>query len=381
VTDFARAGRLESTARPGQRVDELDTPVLLVDLDRMERNITRWQKLADDAGVDLRVHVKTHKIPAIALRQLAAGACGIVCAKVAEAEVFVEGGCDDIVIAYPVFGEAKWRRLAELARRARIGVNVDSVEAVSGISAAARSAGVTIELYLDVDTGMHRGGVDHRSIDELASLCTSVAEAPGVELTGVTTHRQLAYANAADLAPDDAGRDEAHALVEVADELRRAGHEIRVVAAGGSISGRGLVSVPGVTELRAGTYVFCDLMQLGHGVAAPEDLALSVLCTVVSTRQPGGATVDGGLKTFSGDRSPVGERSFARAVDREIVLDRLSEEHGMAVVGDDEVRLGEKIRFFPAHACTAVNLADQLVGVRGDLVEVVWPVLARGKRT
>ena len=169
--------------------------------------------------------------------------------------------------------------------------------------------------------------------------------------------------------------------MSVADALRRAGHEIRVVAAGGSVSGQGVVSVPGVTELRAGTYVFCDLMQLGHGVARPEDLALSILCTVVSTRQPGGATVDGGLKTFSGDRPSADARSFARAVDRDIVLDRLSEEHGMAVVGDDEVRLGEKIRFFPAHACTAVNLSDQLVGIRGETVEVVWPVLARGKRT
>jgi D-serine deaminase-like pyridoxal phosphate-dependent protein len=381
VASFAHVSGLESTARVGQRVDELDTPVLLVDLDRLERNIARWQKLADDAGVELRVHVKTHKVPAIALMQLAAGACGIVCAKVGEAEVFADGGCDDIVVAYPVFGEEKWRRLAELARRARIGVNVDSIEAVNGISLAASAAAVTIELYLDVDTGMHRGGVDYRSIDELVGMCAAIARAQGVELAGVTTHRQLAYATAGDLAPDEAGRDEAQVLAGVAEELRHAGHEIRVVAAGGSISGRGLVSVPGVNELRAGTYVFCDLMQLGHGVAAAEDLALSILCTVVSTRQPGGATVDGGLKTFSGDRSSVGERSFARAVDRDLVLDRLSEEHGMAVVGDDEVRLGEKIRFFPAHACTAVNLSDQLVGVRGDLVEVVWPVLARGKRT
>ena len=167
----------------------------------MERNVARWQELADDAGVQFRVHVKTHKVPAIALMQLAAGACGVVCAKVGEAEVFVEGGCEDIVIAYPVFGEEKWRRLAELARRARIGVNVDSVEAIEGISSAASTAGVTIELYLDVDTGMHRGGVDLRSIDELVTLCASIDEAPGVELAGVTTHRQLAYAAPAIVRP------------------------------------------------------------------------------------------------------------------------------------------------------------------------------------
>jgi D-serine deaminase-like pyridoxal phosphate-dependent protein len=152
------------------------------------------------------------------------------------------------------------------------------------------------------------------------------------------------------------------------------------VATGGSISGRGVASSPGVTELRAGTYVFCDLMQLAAGVAGEDDLALTALCTVVSTRQPGGATVDGGLKTFSCDRGAID--GFARGLDRDLVLDRLSEEHGMAVVGAGErVTLGEKIRFLPTHACTAVNLSDQLIGVRGDVVETVWPVLARGKRT
>jgi D-serine deaminase-like pyridoxal phosphate-dependent protein len=381
MTESALAPRLEPPARPGQPIEELDTPVLLVDLDRMERNIARWQRLADEAGIGFRVHVKTHKVPAIAQQQLAAGACGIVCAKIAEAEVFVDGGCDDVVVAYPVFGEQKWRRLAELAGRAHVGVNVDSVEAVEGISAAACRAGTTIELYLDVDTGMHRGGVDHRSLGDAIALCEAISSAPHVELAGVTTHRQMAYADAGGLEPDDAGRDEAQALVAVAEELRRAGHEFRVVAAGGSVSGRGVASVPGLTELRAGTYVFCDLMQLDHGVAAWEDLALSILCTVVSTRQPGGATIDGGLKTFSGDRL-AGEHPFARAADRAISLERLSEEHGMALVGEGErVSLGEKIRFFPVHACTAVNLSDELVGVRDGRVEVVWPVLARGKRT
>jgi D-serine deaminase-like pyridoxal phosphate-dependent protein len=381
MADAALAARFDVPARPGQAIAELDTPVLLVDLDRMERNIARWQRLADDAGVAFRVHVKTHKVPAIALQQLAAGACWIVCAKIAEAEVFVDGGCDDVVIAYPVFGERKWRRLADLACRARVGVNVDSVEAVEGISAAAREAGTKIDLYLDIDTGMHRGGVDHRSLAEAILLCEAISNAASVELAGITTHRQMAFADAGAREPDDAGRDEAQALVAVAEELRAAGQEIRVVAAGGSVSGRGAASVPGLTELRAGTYVFCDLMQLDYGVAAWEDLALTVLCTVVSTRQPGGATIDGGLKTFSGDRL-TGEHQLARAADREIALDRLSEEHGMAVVGAGErVRLGEKIPFFPVHACTAVNLSDELVGVRDGRVEVVWPVLARGKRT
>ncbi len=361
-------------------VSQLDTPALLVDLDRMERNIERWQRLADDAGVRFRVHVKTHKVPAIAHRQLAAGACGIVCAKVAEAEVFVAAGCTDVVVAYPIFGDEKWRRLAALAEGgARIGVNVDSFEALAGISAAAQAAGATIDVYVDVDTGLHRGGLAHDAVGELSQVCAEVERLGGVELAGVTTHRQLGYAGVGELTPDQAGRDEGARLVDVAEQLRQHGHAIREVAAGGSVTGRGVAAADGVTELRAGTYVFNDLMQLAAGSAGEDDLALTVLCSVVSTRQPGGATVDGGSKTFTSERGADG---FARALDREIVLDRLSEEHGMAIVAPGaSVTLGERIRFVPTHACTAVNLADELVGVRGDQVETVWPILARGKRT
>ena len=248
-------------------VSDLDTPTLLVDLDRMERNIERWQRLADDARVRLRVHVKTHKIPAIAHLQLAAGACGIVCAKVSEAEVFVDAGCDDVVVAYPVFGAEKWQRLAALAERARVGVNVDSREALEGISNAARAAGATVDVYVDVDTGMHRGGIDHGAVDELSKLCAAVERLGGVELAGVTTHRQLNYAEVGDSTPDQAGREEGARLAKVAEHLRQRGHAIREVAAGGSISGRGVAAADGVTELRAGTYVFNDLMQLAAGSA------------------------------------------------------------------------------------------------------------------
>jgi D-serine deaminase-like pyridoxal phosphate-dependent protein len=374
------APRGDTNAEPGMPLEQLDTPVLVVDLDRMERNIARWQALADDAGIALRVHVKTHKIPAIAQLQLDAGARGIVCAKVSEAEVFVDAGCTDVVIAYPVYGPRKWARLAELARRARVGVNVDSLAAVPGISTFARRAGATVELYVDVDTGMHRGGIAHRALDDLSRLCTAIENTGSVELAGVTTHRQLSYDAPDGTSPDDAGRDEGETLVAVAEALRALGHEIRVVAAGGSVSGRGVARVPGVTELRAGTYVFGDLMQVDNGVATLDDLALSALCTVVSTTRPGGATVDGGVKTFSGDHV-ARDDSYGRAVDRDVVLERLSEEHGMARVGDDVVRLGDKLRFFPVHVCTAVNLSHELVGIRDGVVEVVWPVAARGLRT
>ena len=381
------AYRLESTAQPGQHVEELDTPALIVDLDRMERNIARFQALADTNAIRLRSHIKTHKVPAIARLQLDAGAVGIACAKTAEAEVFVDAGFDDVVVAYPVFGEAKWRRLAELGTRARIALNVDSVEAVNGAASAARQAGATLGMWLDVDTGLHRGGVDVHDRDELRRVADAIASTAGAQPAGLTTHRQIFFAEIGEMSPAQAGRDEVRLLCEVADDLRGAGIAVPEIAAGGSICHEGAAAAPGITELRAGTYVFCDLMELGLGVAGWDDLALTVLCTVVSTRQPGGATVDAGSKTFSGDRGLVGSPvagldGLAVAAGRDMHVDRLTEEHGMVAVGAGEtVALGEKLRFYPTHACTAVNLSDQLIGVRGEIVEVVWPVLARGKRT
>jgi D-serine deaminase-like pyridoxal phosphate-dependent protein len=381
------AYRLESTARPGQRIEELDTPALIVDLDRMERNIARFQALADANAIRLRPHIKTHKVPAIARLQLDAGAVGIACAKTAEAEVFVDAGFEDVVVAYPVFGEAKWRRLAALASRARIALNVDSVEAVEGAAAAARQAGATLGMWLDVDTGLHRGGVAHDDRDEIRRVADAIERSSGAEPAGLTTHRQIFFAEIGGMTPEQAGRDEVRILGEIADELRGFGFAVPEIAAGGSICHAGAAAAPGITELRAGTYVFCDLMEIGLGVAGWDDLALSVLCTVVSTRQPGGATIDGGSKTFSGDRGLVGSPvagldGLAVAVGRDMHVDRFTEEHGMVAVGAGEtVALGEKLRFYPTHACTAVNLSDQLIGCRGEVVEVVWPVLARGKRT
>ena len=346
---------------------ELETPALVVDLDRMERNVARWQRLADDAGVAFRPHVKTHKVPAIAQQQLATGARGIVCAKVSEAEIFVDAGCDDVVVAYPVFGDDKWRRLAALAGRSRIGVNVDSDDGVEGIARAARASGATVEAYVDIDVGMHRGGVAFDDVDEAARLVALVERTEGVDLAGVT-----AYSS-------PGGREGAALLVEVAEALRARGFSVREVATGNSPTGAAVAVEPGVTELRAGTYVFCDLMQVESGAASWDDLALTALCTVVSTRRPGGVTVDGGSKTFSGDNQVSG--AYARALDRDVTVERLSEEHGHAAVGSgDHVELGERIRFVPAHVCTAVNLSDELYGVRDGGVEVVWPVAARGKR-
>ena len=370
----------------GDTVAELPTPCLVVDLDRLDANIARWHSEIQRRGKRFRPHIKTHKSPEIASLQAHAGASGIAVAKVGEAEVFAAAGFDDIVVAYPVHGEEKWQRLAALARAARITVNADSPEALRGLSAAAEDAGVEFLVQLEIDTGFHRCGVPAEDIDAVEQLARVVLGLPGLDFDGLTTHRGVFFEGSDAMSIDEAGREEGRLLTAVADQLRERGVAVREVTAGGTISGMGVAEVPGITEVRAGTYVFNDLMQLGFGSARLEDIALTIHCTVISTRVAGQVTIDGGSKTFSGDRGVVGgaakaSSEVARGVDGDVVLERISEEHGMARVEGDRVHIGDRLAFYPTHACTAVNLSDELFGARDGVVEKVWPVLARGKRT
>ncbi len=370
--------------QPGMRLDDVPTPALVVDLDRLERNIADWQAMADRNGVRLRPHVKTHKSPAIARMQLAAGACGIASAKPSEAEVFAAAGCDDIVIAYPTVGRDKWERLARLAAGARLTVNVDSDVQARGLSAAAAAAGVTIRTQIEIDTGFHRVGIDAGGYPALVACARLLASLPGIELDGITTHRGKFGDRLAGMSNAEAGHEEGGILVGLAERLRADDLEIRNVTAGGTITGRGVAEVEGVTEVRAGTYVFSDAMQVAMGSAEPGDVALSVLATVVSVRRAGWTTVDAGTKTFSGDRAVAsgagGEAEIARAVGLDAAVMRTTEEHGMVRLGRGvSVEVGQKLAFTPYHVCTAVNLATDLVGVRAGVVESVWPVEGRAR--
>lgn len=370
-------------AKRGSSIYDLDTPATLIDLDRLERNIRDWQAHADRCGVKFRSHIKTHKIPEIARMQVAAGARGIVSAKGSEAEPFAAAGIEDICIAYPVFGEMKWQRLAALAGNIRsLTVNCDCEEAARGLSNAAARAGVTIDVQIDIDSGLHRGGIPCDDAPALERLATRIASLPGLQLAGITTYRSGAFPGAPN--PKDAGHAEGRLLVEIANRLRAKGIEVKEVTAGSTPTGKWVAEVPGITEVRAGNYVFNDLMQLDHGIAREDQLALSVLCTVTSKSGGGRLTIDGGTKTFSGDAGGIGTgravpAAIARAVDRKIFVERLNEEHGMSRA-EEEVRLGEKIRFFPYHACTCANLNDEIMGFRGEKVEEVWRVQARGLR-
>jgi D-serine deaminase-like pyridoxal phosphate-dependent protein len=367
--------------RPGMTIDELDTPCLLVDLDRMEANIRRWQAAIGATGVTLRPHVKTHKVPAIAQMQLMAGASGITVAKVAEAEVFAAAGCRDIFIAYPVIGPDKWRHVADLAHRCSLAVGVDSEVGAQGLSRAAAKAGTAVRVRVEIDLGLNRSGVQPTQAE---ALCRCVLSLPGLELDGIFTYRSVFFPGASDRTAADAGREEGELMVTLARQLETAGIPIREVSAGSTPTALSVAQVPGVTEVRPGTYVFSDYMMAERGVTCYNEIALSILCTVVSRPAADKATVDGGSKTFSGDVPPAREnlQGYARAVGMEAYVESLSEEHGVVrLLAGDEPRVGDRIAFYPIHVCTTVNLADELIGLRADRVEQVWPIAARGKRT
>ena len=376
-----------SAIRIGTPVQELDTPCLVVDLDRMERNLRDWQEAIAKHGVKMRPHIKTHKVPEIALQQQKLGAVGIACAKVTESEPFVAAGCRDVVIAYPVVGHDKWQNMARLAREAKMTINVDSAEAIRGISQAAKDAGVKVYVQIEVDSGFHRCGFPQTDVEAIEAFARLIKSTPNVELEGLTTHRGVFFEGAAQMSTEECGLQEGRLMVELAERLRARGIPIDKVTAGGTMTGRYVAQVPGLTEVRAGTYVFYDLMQLAYGSTTEDNLALSILTTVVSHHAKDRATVDGGSKTFSGDRGVVGANSakgaadLARAVDRDVALERISEEHGMVRIGEGaSAEVGEKIAFYPFHVCTCVNLSDELIGVRAGKVEKVWPISARGKR-
>ena len=367
---------------PGVPVDELDTPVQVVDLDKLEVNIRGLQSAIDATGARLRPHIKTHKIPAIARMQLVAGGQGIAVSKVGEAEVFAAAGFDDIAVAYPVVGPEKWRRLAELARTCRVTVNVDSEVAARGLSDGATAAGSLILVQVDIDTGFHRCGVQP---DDAEALCRLVQEQRGLELDGITTHRSAFFPAHGGRPIAELGSEEGELMVALATRLREAGIPIREVTCGSTPTAAFAAAVEGVTEVRAGTYVFGDLIMAGVGAIARDAIALTILSTVQSRPHPGRATVDGGMKTFMGEAFPSPPKflkGFGEGVDLPIHLEGLTEEHGLVALPPDvQPDIGDRIAFFPNHVCTTVNLSDEVVGVRDGRVEVVWPVAARGKRT
>lgn len=357
---------------------ELETPALLVDLERMTRNLDRGAGYARTHGLALRPHIKTHKSPLLAREQLSRGAAGVTCATPYEAEIMSEVS-DDILVMYPPVGAQRAARLADLARSVRLTVAFDSEAAALELSRAATESGSRVRVLVELDAGMHRVGV--QSVAEAVTLGQRVSSMPRLDLAG------FAFYPGHVRGPVDEQRGEIDALRRFVsgarDAFTRAGLPLDVVSAGSTPTLWRTHEIGGVTEMRPGTYIFNDRTTAEIGACSMDDCALTVLATVVSTAVSGQAVIDAGAKALG--REPIrgsAEDGFGVLLgDPTVVVKAMSEEHGLLDLSkcDWRPRVGDRVRVVPNHVCIVVHLADLVYGVRDDVAISSWPVAARGR--
>ena len=357
-------------------VAEIDSPALLVDLDVMEANLSAMAALTRAHAVELWPNIKGHKIPALAWKQLHAGAAGITCQKLAEAEVMVDAGVAHVLVAVQVIGANKLARLLRLARRAQVTTVVDSLESARAISDAAVRGGLVIDAFLEVDIGYHRCGV--RAADARA-LAHDLAELPGLKLVGVMAYEGHLYDVEGKSAVLAAARGCYEELVRVSAGLRDAGIDAPRVSVGASAGAEAAVQVAGITEVRAGSYLMNDRAQIAMGATDAAGCAATVLATVISVPDATRAVIDAGAKALTPTTlSPLAGYG-AIVGHNDAVIDRLSDEHGMIVTGGrNPFRIGDRVQVIPNSHTVVFNQFAEAHMVRKGEVEAVLPVSARG---
>ena len=360
-------------------LSEIETPALIVDLDRVERNIARAAGYAREHGLRLLPHTKTHKSPEIGRMQLAAGAVGLTVAKSTEAEILAEAEPPLLLVAYPVLGEAKLRRLVNVARRTRVAVALDSAEAARGLSEAAVAGGVQFGVRVEADLGLKRCGLEPGPA--FVALAQAVEKLPGLELEGFQYYAGHLWPTTDDFEAQYKAVGEG--VARIRDDFEKAGLPLAIVSGGTSPTLWRSHEIAGQNEIRPGTYVFNDRSLVAAGAASWDDCAATLLVTVVSTPRPGFAIVDGGSKTFTSDGVPfAADATHGRVIEApEARFYKMNEEHGYLDVSacGRTFQIGDRLRIIPNHVCVAVNMHEKMVGVRGETVEAVWPVKARGK--
>ena len=350
----------------GQRLDEVDTPALVVDLDAFEANLATLNR-AIGGRVRVRAHAKTHKCPEIAKRQVAAGAVGVCCQKVSEAEALVEGGVQDVLVSNEIVGAPKIARLAELSKRARIGVCVDNLENLKQLEAS----GARLDVYVEIEVGMARCGVAPG--EPAVALAAQIAGS--LRFAGLHAYHGRAQ-HVRSMAERKASIDRAaQAVVSTKSLLKKAGLGTPLVTGAGSGTFMFEVESGAWDEIQPGSYIFMDADYARNEWAAPLPRfqhALFVLATVMSRPRPEVAIVDAGLKASSVDSGMPGVWQKPG-----LVYTHASDEHGW-VEGSPAPSLGHKLLLVPGHCDPTVNLYDWYVCVRKGIVEELWPITARG---
>ncbi len=356
---------------PGTPVAEIDTPALLVDLDIVDANVRKMQDFVSGHGVSLRPHVKNHKSPYFARKQVAAGAIGVCVAKVGEAEVMADGGIEDIFVANEIVTAPKIARLMAVAARARVAVAVDTHENLDELSRAARRHGVEIGVLVDVNVRINRCGVEPGA--PAVALARAAADRPGIRFKGLMGYEgHIARAGS-----DDNARQETLAslgkLLFTVKAVEDVGLPVRVVSAGGTSTYAVAGAVERVTEIQAGSYIFMDGAYLDE--MQDFEPAMTVLSTVISRPSPDKAILDCGLKALS---ITSGQPKLVGTPGAEFL--RLNAEHGHVKLSGDAQRLkvGDTVRLLPMHGETTINIHNEYFCTRKGVLEAVVPVAGRG---
>jgi D-serine deaminase-like pyridoxal phosphate-dependent protein len=362
-------------ALPGDHLDQIDTPALILNLDAFERNMQRLQDALSGTGVRLRPHAKSHKCPDIALRQIQVGAVGICCQKVSEAAVFVEAGVQDILITNQVVGDKKVAHALDLAKRARIGILVDHEEQVSAFALASNERQIKIDVYIEIDVGMGRCGV--ASTERTVSIARQIDQAPYLNFMGL----QCYHGSAQHYRLPQERQNAIAAVCEKAAATKEAIEKLGIKVERITGAGTGSVMLERdsklFNEVQAGSYIFMDRDYAANQRDThdlPFEHALFVKTAILSHPIQGRAVVDAGLKASSVDSGmpAIWQRTDAKYL-------KASDEHGvLELTADSTLKLGDYVMLVPGHCDPTVNLYDELICVRGDRVEAVWPISARG---
>jgi D-serine deaminase-like pyridoxal phosphate-dependent protein len=344
------------------------TPAAVIDMDRVERNIARVQAACDAVGVANRPHIKTHKSPMLAKLQIAAGAKGITCQKLGEAEVMAEAGIDDILISYNLIGDEKMARLGALQAKAHMTVAADNPVVIAGLPQAAKVSSRPLSVVVECDTGRKRAGVETPA--EAIALARQIAGLEGLTFAGFMLY------------PTEAGWADAQRFYDEAlAGVRAHGLDAAMVSTGGTPNLKHVGELKGATEHRPGTYIYNDRMQVAAGVATWDDCALHIYSTVVSRAAPDRGILDAGSKTLTSDTGGGLDGHGLILEHPEARIARFAEEHGFLDLTRSNTRphVGDIVRIVPNHVCVVVNMMDEVVMVRGDEIIGVLPVAARGK--
>jgi len=357
---------------PGVKKQEIDTPALILDLKLLEHNIKVMSDFISGVRAELRPHVKAHRTPMIAHKQVEAGAKGITCAKVSEAEVMIESGLKDIFIANQIVGQKKIARLIRLAKKARVSVAVDSIENARSISRLASEGGMKVDVLIEVDIGTHRCGL--KPGKPVLEFAKEILHLEGIRLRGLMGYEGFAGSIVDYEERKRACTEALELIIKTRDLLEDAGIDVEVVSLGSTGTYRISGSHPGVTEIRPGSYV---LSSVKHKRIVPEfEVAFTLLSTVISRPSEDRAIIDAGRNSISYDQG----LPLVKGLEG-VELVKLYDEHGVLKIGNKEVELevGDKIELIPTHPCTTVALHEKMFCIDEGILEDVWDIATRGK--